>query len=142
MALLIWLNFLKKEDEEEEVQHFCYLLRADWFLLGLCPGVSESSSFLLSELSTRGGFLVFCDLCFFSWSRSYFSGNGDTDAEIFPHIRCRLPSLHLYLAALLTFPSGLSTVVRDYRHAAPLSPLFFYLTLPSTHFLSLFFLFP
>lgn len=51
-----------------------------------------------------------------------FWRNGDIDAEIFPHIRCRLPSLHLYLAPLLTFPSGCSPVVRDYWQPSSCSP--------------------
>lgn len=45
-----------------------------------------------------------------------------TDAKIFPHIRCTLPSPHLYLAPLLTFPSGRRTVARDYRRPSSCSP--------------------
>lgn len=68
-----------------------------------------------------------------------FWRNGDTDAKIFPHIRCRLPSLHLYLAPLLTFPWGCSTVVRDYwqpSSCSPALPFFLSLSLPSSLCLS------
>lgn len=56
----------------------------------------------------------------------YFEGlflkNGDKDAKIFPHIRFRIPSPHLYLAPVLTFPSGCRTVVRDYWQPSSCSP--------------------
>lgn len=66
-----------------------------------------------------------------------FWRNGDTDAKIFPHIRCRLPSLHLYLAPLLTFPWGCSTVVRDYWQPSSCSPALPLFSLSLSSFFSL-----
>lgn len=54
------------------------------------------------------------------FSKKYFEGIV-TDLQIFPPIRSCLPSPGLYLAPLLTFPSGCIAVFRDYWHSCSLS---------------------
>lgn len=76
-----------------------------------------------SFYSTKDQWFFFCSqVCF----QGLFWRNGDIDAKIFPHIRFRLPSPHLYLAPVSTFPSGYSTVVRDYWQASSCSPALFF----------------
>lgn len=96
-----------------------------YFVFTLCPSEKydlESKYFFFVPQEIN----VFVNSVYFE---GLFLKNGDKDAKIFPHIRFRLPSPHLYLAPVLTFPSGCRTVVRDYWQPSSCSPALFYLSL-------------
>lgn len=124
-----------------------------WYLWKVVDGLGFDQVFIrilppsqnqnnLSSLEHSITFMEYRNLVFPQWSIYFFNYTyfqefiwryGDIDAKIFPHIRCRLPSFHLYLAPLLTIPSGCSTVVRDYWQPSSCSQALFF-----SHLLCLF----
>lgn len=102
-----------------EIYIFIYLLFNFFSLPEICFGITLFFSFVPPEIN------VYVNSVYFE---GLFLRNGDKDAKIFPHIRFRLPSPHLYLAPVLTFPSGRSTALRDYWQPSSCSPALFYLS--------------